>query len=272
MVWMLIACGKPATVPPRACNGDAALCARTFDQLTIPATHNSMSNAQDGWYVPNQPDGLAAQLDFGIRGMLLDTYEVDGTLFFCHSVCSLGSLPMVEGLRIVYDFLEGHPDEVMALQFQDAITDEQTYAAFSESGLDSLVFAHTPGSPWPTLNEMVADGARVVVTAEVGGTAASWYQNAWSVYSDTPYEFASADEFNCDLNRGVATNDLFLINHWVADPFPDEQVAAEVNAYDVLYARASECAGTRGHTVNMLAVDWYTAGDLLEVSDALNGL
>lgn len=270
MLSVLMGCEAPPPDAPRQCNGSVELCDRRFDEVTLAGTHNSMSNAEDGWYVPAQPDGLRAQMEFGVRAMLLDTYEVEGEAFFCHGTCALGSLAMVEGLTTVRDFLDDHPDEVMAFIMQDSITFDQTAAAFTESGLHELVYPHPVGERWPTLGTMIENDRRLVVTAEAGGQVDGWYQRAWSAYFDTPFEFTTAAEFSCDLNRGAETNDLFLVNHWVEDPFPDEAVAADVNETDVLYPRAAACASERHHVVNLLAVDWYTAGDLLNVVDSLN--
>ncbi|MEL7207131.1 MAG: hypothetical protein AAGK32_02690 [Actinomycetota bacterium] len=56
------------------CNGSVALCERPLDQVTVPATHNSMSAAEDGYLVANHVTGIAEQLDAGYRGLLIDTY------------------------------------------------------------------------------------------------------------------------------------------------------------------------------------------------------
>ena len=61
--------------PPSACNGYAELCSKRLDQLTVAATHNSMSAADEpGWFLPNQRYGIERQLDDGIRGLLIDTH------------------------------------------------------------------------------------------------------------------------------------------------------------------------------------------------------
>jgi len=60
---------------PEACNGYPQLCSKRIDQVTIPATHNSMSAAAEGgWFLPNQRYGIVRQLDDGIRGLLIDTH------------------------------------------------------------------------------------------------------------------------------------------------------------------------------------------------------
>ncbi|MEZ5074571.1 MAG: hypothetical protein R2691_07025 [Solirubrobacterales bacterium] len=61
--------------PPEACNGYPQLCHKRIDQVTIPATHNSMSAAAEpGWFLPNQRYGITRQLDDGIRGLLIDAH------------------------------------------------------------------------------------------------------------------------------------------------------------------------------------------------------
>jgi hypothetical protein len=67
----------PTTRPPgpvTACNGHAELCERTLDQVSFPATHNSMSAAREGYITPNQRNGLTDQLTDGIRTLLIDTH------------------------------------------------------------------------------------------------------------------------------------------------------------------------------------------------------
>lgn len=38
----------------RPCNGSVDLCGKTLDQVVLPGTHNSMSNEEYGWLIPNQ--------------------------------------------------------------------------------------------------------------------------------------------------------------------------------------------------------------------------
>ncbi|HYI99918.1 MAG TPA: hypothetical protein VEX36_09635 [Thermoleophilaceae bacterium] len=60
-----------------ACNGSAALCDRSLPEVVLPATHNSMSAPQEGWFSTQQDDGIAAQLEAGIRGLLIDTHYAE---------------------------------------------------------------------------------------------------------------------------------------------------------------------------------------------------
>jgi hypothetical protein len=74
-----IALMRPA--PPRValaagvCNGSAALCERSLDQVTFPGAHNAMSAADvPGWMFPQHERGVASQLTDGIRAFLIDVH------------------------------------------------------------------------------------------------------------------------------------------------------------------------------------------------------
>jgi hypothetical protein len=58
----------------RRCNGSEALCGLRLDQVSLAATHNSMNAAADGFQDPSQEMGIEAQLDQGVRGLLVDAY------------------------------------------------------------------------------------------------------------------------------------------------------------------------------------------------------
>lgn len=262
--------GGPAET---ACNGHDALCDRPLDQVTFAGTHNSMSNADAGWLAPNQQHGLTRQLEDGVRALMLDTHEWEGGLYLCHSYCDLGAQPLDEGLGELAAFLADHPREVLLVIFQDGITVEQTVGALEAAGLADQAWAWDPTDPaLPTLGQLIDADTRLVLSAEFSGPPPGWYHAAWELYFDTPYSFASADDFTCDRNRGEADNPLFLVNHWLSDPLPTQEGAAEVNQAAVLQARAEACEAQWGRRVTFLGVDFYEQGDLFAVVDALNGV
>jgi hypothetical protein len=260
--------------PALACNGHAELCDRPLNHVAFAATHNSMSHEDDGWWGANQEHGLTDQLQDGIRGMLLDTYEIDGELFLCHGFCELGKQRLSEGLGEIRTFLEGHPSEVLILIFQDGVSTEKMAQAIEGAGLLDHVYEHVANGPFPTLRDLVLSGQRLLISAESGGPPPGYYHHAWDLFWDTPYEFGSVEEFSCALNRGSAANPLFLLNHWVADAMglPSKKAAAAANAFDVLHGRARECWEKSGKIPNLVAVDFYATGDVIEAVDALNGV
>ena len=63
--------------PSGKCNGFAELCDRPFNEVALPATHNSMSVPLPGWFSAEQERPIPDQLRDGIRGLLIDTYFAD---------------------------------------------------------------------------------------------------------------------------------------------------------------------------------------------------
>ena len=52
-----------ASAADEPCNGAVELCSRTLDQVVLPGTHNSMSNEEYGWALPNQHYSIPTQLE-----------------------------------------------------------------------------------------------------------------------------------------------------------------------------------------------------------------
>jgi hypothetical protein len=305
------------------CNGSAALCDRAYDEVAFPATHNSMAAAdQPGWFFAEQPDGLVAQLDHGIRVLLVDSWygqrtqrrgiiantdesraaaqaearesfgeaAVNSALrlrdalnltprgpvapYLCHGLCELGSTKWLPVMKDVRAWLADHPREVVTVFVQDTVSPADTAQVFRQAGL--LPYVYTPGADgqWPTLGEMIESGQRLVVLMEEhgGGTRYPWLMQGFEWVQDTPFLFASPQEFSCDPNRGETDASLFLLNHWITDKRHEVSNATRVNARDVLLPRAQECQVERGRLPNFVAVDFYDRGDLFGVVETLNGL
>jgi hypothetical protein len=71
-----LAARGPTTPPVTGrCNGHAALCDRRLDEVAFLGTHNSMAaDNEPGWLFAAQDAGIGAQLDDGVRALLIDTH------------------------------------------------------------------------------------------------------------------------------------------------------------------------------------------------------
>jgi hypothetical protein len=57
------------------CNGAPQLCDRRIDQVSFPAAHNAMSNAEiPGWMFPHHSVAFPGQLQNGVRALLIDIH------------------------------------------------------------------------------------------------------------------------------------------------------------------------------------------------------
>jgi hypothetical protein len=265
-------CSNGTSTPEIPCNGHAELCDRPFDQVAFAGAHNAMSNADDGWLLPNQIHDIPRQLADGVRVLLLDTHEYQGSTWLCHEYCELGKEPLVDALAKIRDFMDENPNEVLAFVIQNGISNQATEEAFVASGLVQYVYTHPAGTPWPTLREMIDGGRRLLVMAESSGPPPAWYHDAYELSFDTPYSFASEADFSCDVLRGRPENDLFQINHWLSTPFSMPENGERVNVFDVLWARVERCREERGRFPNFVVVDYVHIGDLFAVVDRLNGV
>lgn len=64
-----------AAIDETGCNGYEELCDRPLNDVAFATAHNAMSAAAESFANPNQPRGMVAQLDAGVRGFLIDAYN-----------------------------------------------------------------------------------------------------------------------------------------------------------------------------------------------------
>ena len=264
---LLLACQPPPPSPGEPCNGSVAACDRPLPDVVFPGAHNAMSNEAEGWLAPNQLVPPAAQLDAGVRAMLVDTYTWRGDTWLCHTLCEAGATPLTDFLTALAEFLDAHPREVVLLIVQDAAPHAAALTALEQAGL----VEHLLGPPWPTLGEAIAADTRLVWTVESEDPdAPPWATPFYGVGWDTPYTFRRPEDFTCDPFRGDASHELFLINHWISNPLPDRSAAAQVNTAAALHERVAACEARHGRLPTVLAVDFATVGDAVVVARELN--
>ena len=315
-----------ASAEPTACNGFAALCGRPLNDVAFAATHNSMASVTIPTFLFGQQDGtIADQLDFGIHGLLIDTYygdkvaggvrtdleslpkraaaerelgapAVDAALrirsrlerggkgrrgiYLCHGFCEIGAVSFALALTDLRSFLVSHPGAVVIVINQDeGVSPDSIRRAFERAGLLNLVY-RGPLGPFPTLREMIDSNQRLVVMAENDAGDIPWYHLAYrKALQETPYRFRSTAAltdrvaYSCRPNRGPASAPLFLVNNRVdTTPVPRASNAAVVNARGALLNRSRTCQRIRHRLPNLLAVDFFRRGDVLGVTNALNGV
>jgi hypothetical protein len=288
--------------PAQACNGSEHLCDRTLDQVAFAATHNSMSAAdQPGWRFTQQEKGIRAQLEAGIRGLLIDMHygirtsrgvqnipiaKVDERLgripkgryvYLCHTICAFGATRAAGDLAEVREFLEANPREVVLISIEDYVRPRDVAAVFEEAALERFVWQGPVEPRLPTLREMVdADRRLLVMSENLTDRALPWLRPQFDLVQETPYRFTSTAEVaarsSCRPNRGNARNPLFLLNNWVdTSPLPRASNASVVNEPGALLRRARTCQRIRGRLPNLVAIDFFEQGDVFGVAAALNG-
>jgi uncharacterized repeat protein (TIGR01451 family) len=317
--------------PVKPCNGSVELCSRPFDEVVLPGSHNSMSAADLNWQNPNHDISIPEQLRRGARAMLIDTYYAQpdpgnpfafkfkmfpepsrangsaagATMYLCHVTCAWGATELIPEFRKIRGFLAKNPREVMVFVNQDDVTPADFARAVEESGLIDFTY-RGPTDEWPTLQQMIDSGQRVVFLAEQQAAGVDWYHRAYDgPLQETDYSFnrlpskwesddplpetpvyAGVDKLtdpdllarSCDPFRGGTTGGLFLMNHWVSGGLPltplapDPALAELVNTREALVNRARACETARGKLPTILAVDFFGIGDVVGAARELNGV
>lgn len=295
-----------ALLKPIKCNGYKQLCDRPVNEVVFASTHNSMSISDYGWLWPSHDGTVTDQLNYGIRGFLIDTHYYDAVdslsgyfpnankvevaaaqalfdkigvekkdgLFLCHIVCQLGSTPLENTLEEYKDFLKKNRHEVIVLIIEDNISTQDTLKAFEDAGLTKYTYQYNGGA-WPTMRELIRKNKRLIVMGENTKTN-YWYMSAWENTMDTPYDFKNFDEISskesCMVNRGGENKSFFLMNNWIERVSPSRTDAERVNNYEFLYNRAKTCETLRGKLPNFIAVNFFYNGDVVKVVNRLNGV
>jgi hypothetical protein len=191
-------------------------------------------------------------------------------VYLCHVFCELGAVRMVDELRVVREFLDSHPREVVVMVIEDYVPPDRLMTVFDDAGLASMLLPVEPGAPLPTLGQMIDAGTRLQVSLE-NGDGGPRLPNAFSgLVEETPFTFLRPRHLeaasSCATNRGTTGALLFQFNHWVT---PAEPVTAPRVNSTLLHARIARCTEAR-RAPTLVAVDFAEQGDVLGVVRRLN--
>lgn len=276
-VVLFAGCGSHAPAST-ACNGRDALCARAYDQVAFPGTHDAYSNVDENFGAPDQTHTMTRQLEDGVRVLHLEIYEYDDDAYLCHAFCQIGSKLLVDGFTEIRKFADDHPREVITLLMEsNHVTTDAIAAALDASRLTRLIHSQPAGAPWPTLGELLSHGDRVIAfladqTSTGGGTYPTLLSR-WDWTWETPWNNQTPADFErCGADRGVMSNDLYVVDTYLEDEIiPTAAHAALVNNNPFLIERLFHCQASSGRLPNFVMVNYYEIGDLFADVDALNG-
>lgn len=256
------------------CNGFPELCDKRYDEVSYLTTHNAFNAGNEGFTFPNHNFGLTDQMNYGVRGLMLDVYDDGGVATVYHSTNILGSQPLSSNLAEIKNFLDANPTDIVTIIFECYIDANMMEQSFTDAGLLSYLHTQTLGDPWPTLQNMIDAGGRLVVLSDEddAGPGQEWYHYVWDFAVETHFSNSAPSDFSCEFNRGDSINDLFILNHFITSIVgtgsePDAQV---VNAYDFFYPRAVECMNEKQKFPNFPTIDFHEHGEPKRVVDSIN--
>lgn len=275
-----------------ACNGHPELCGRQYSNITSIGTHDS---AFVGLLpTDNQDVSVTDQLNAGIRFLQAQTHKnlFGNTLELCHTSClerDAGTLSAY--LCTVKTWLDANPNEVVTILLVngDNVDVSMVDDAYTSSGLKS--YAYTPStsplglSAWPTLQEMISAGTRLVAFLDAGvNPSVPYILDEFTYFFETPYDTTDPTFPQCTIDRphGLTTADgrMYIVNHFLdlglGDiDIPDDAADNTTNAatgVGSIGAQADICIGLYERAPWGVLVDYFDKGDVFTAQNALNGL
>ena len=253
------------------CNGSSDVCNKKYNEVAYLTTHNAFNSQQDGFSYPNQNNNIATQLNDGVRGLMIDVYDDNGTTVVYHGFSFLGSEPLSTYLNDIKSFLDNNPNEIITIIFQNdiGVSANAIENDFYQAGLTNYLHTQNKFSHWPTLQTMINTNKRLVVFNEVNNASASqgWYHHIWDFAVEINY-----GSINCDYGRGNASNSLFVFNHFVTSGIGTASIseAQTVNSNPYFIDHVTQCQQKQSKFPNFITVDFYDLGDAMAVVNQLN--
>ncbi|CAA3012343.1 PI-PLC X domain-containing At5g67130 [Olea europaea subsp. europaea] len=261
-----------------------------FNKYAFLTTHNAFA-IDDG--VPrltftNQEDNITQQLNNGVRGLMLDTYDFKGDVWLCHS--SGGEChdytafePAIDTLREIEAFLSANPSEIVTLILEDYVKAPNGLTkVFTDSGLMKYWFPLSKmpksGQDWPLVSDMVANNQRLLVFTSIQSKEASEgiaYQ--WNYMVENQYGDGGMKAGSC-FNRAESSvlNDtsksLVLVNYFRSVPI--KLLSCVQNSGDLINMLPTCHDVAANRWANFVAVDFYKrseGGGSFQATDTLNG-
>ena len=257
------------------CNGSADNCGKQYNEVAYLTTHNAYNTDSEGFSLPNQHQGIADQLNQGVRAFMLDVYDFWGTPTQYHGSFALGTQALSSDLTEIKNFLDANSNEIVTLILECYVSADDIEAELINTGLMSYVYTHIDGTAWPTLQEMINLNKRLVVFSDVADAspAQGWYHYVWDFAVETHYSVNNVNDFTDAYNRGDSLNDLYIFNHFVTNGVTGTGMDAEsaiANEYNFLMNRIELNNLLKGKFTNFITVDFFELGNALDVVNTLN--
>ena len=162
------------------CNGGASLCGLLYSEITHLVTHDSYALSPN--LAATQDNSIVDQLNQGVRGIKLSavpSLEDPSVINLCHTHCSvLDAGTVTDTLNNITHWLKKNPKEVVTIMWNNLYNYQATQLAVPYEESDILPFVYTQETPntWPTIQEMIDSGKRVVnfVDAEADPDQVPW--------------------------------------------------------------------------------------------------
>ncbi|KAL9035022.1 MAG: hypothetical protein Q9214_006780, partial [Letrouitia sp. 1 TL-2023] len=293
--------------PSYACNNSPDLCNRSYANVTHLGAHDSpfiRDQSTGDSLSGNQHLNTTLQLQSGVRLLTAQVHRYDNALSLCHTSCDLFNAGTLSTwLTEIKRWIEHNPYEVVTVLLvnSDNAAAKDLHAEFGRANITG--YAYTPPSAgtalsvWPSLNNMISNGTRLVTfVTNLDSSAqavAPYLLDEFTYIFENPYEVSSLTNFTCSPDRpssvrsqtsaAIESGRLPLMNHILYDvqsllgaSIPDIDNITTTNApskvVGSLGAAADDCKKEYGKNPTFVLVDFFDQGPAIETVDRMNGI
>ncbi|KAF8010089.1 hypothetical protein BT93_J0906 [Corymbia citriodora subsp. variegata] len=266
-----------------------------FNKYAFLTTHNAYAIDGEPPHTPvpratvtNQEDTITQQLNNGVRGLMLDTYDFEGDVWLCHSFKGqcydfTAFEPAIDTLKEIEAFLSANPAEIVTLILEDYVQAPNGLTkVFTDAGLMKYWFpvSNMPknGQDWPLVSDMVANNQRLLVFTSIKskeqneGIAYQWNYMVENQYGDGGMKAGSCPNRAESSTLDDRSKSLVLVNYFRS--LPIKLLSCEDNSGDLINMLRT-CYGVASNRwANFVAVDYYKrseGGGSFQAVDTLNG-
>ena len=249
------------------CNGSNDLCNKRYNEVAYLTTHNAFNSKQDRYLFPNQKSNISEQLNNGVRALMIDVYDDNGSTVVYHAYKFLGSQPLSVYLNDIKYFLDNNPNEILTIILETYTSSNAIENEINKVGLLKYLHTQDVNSLWPKLQTMIDSNKRLVILSDKNDAneKQSWYHYVWNFAVENKY-----GEINCEFNRGNPENSLFIFNHFITSLTGNKENANKVNSFKYLMNHITNCKDLKNKFPNFITVDFYEIGESIDVVSKLN--
>jgi hypothetical protein len=156
---------------------------RRYNEVCHFTSHNSYAASENGYLYAQQQMCIEKQLNYGVRGLMLDIGKENDDIVLIHKNSFLTRLicrgktpmPFQNALETIRNFLEKNPSEVLTIFLENYANDPVLVdTSFFKAGLSSYVLSPHDLNPakqeWPTFEWMRTHNKRLIIFNATGET------------------------------------------------------------------------------------------------------
>lgn len=290
-----------------ACNNSPDLCSRSYSLITHLGAHDSpfVRDSTTGYSTSgNQYYNSTVQLDAGVRLLSAQVHKNNGNWHLCHSSCDLLDAGLLsDWLSDIKSWIVANPNEVVTILLvnSDNALPSDLDTQFTTANITSLAYkpASTTEAPatWPTLQELITAGTRLMVFATNLQTstitsAQSYLMNEFTFIFENNYDNTAPSDFNCTPNRpsqlttqsALSGNLMPFMNHFLYTVGALDIETPNVDNITTTNSPGTTVVGELGYSLNtckseysgraptFVLVDFFDQGPAMDAVDAINGV